>query len=92
MLSFSQASSGSGKGASPMLDWHDMERLGVLAGRADRGSITPEEKGEMRGIMAKAAANAWDFSWEDLLHIAFVWLGIYSIAKLGAQSAAAEAA
>ena len=74
-----------------MLEWQDMERLRILAGRADRGLITPDEKGEVRAIMAKAASSAWDFAWDDLLEIAFAWLGIYSIAKLGWQAAAADA-
>lgn len=74
-----------------MLEWQDMERLRILAGRADRGSITPDEKGELRAIMAKGLDTAWDFSWQDLLDIAFTWIGIYSIAKLGAEAAAADA-
>jgi hypothetical protein len=74
-----------------MLDWHDMERLRVLAGRAKACVITPEEKGEMRAIMAKGAPTAWDFAWDDLLHVAFTWLGIYAIAKLGREAASAGA-
>lgn len=74
-----------------MLEWQDMERLGRLAARAQRGSITAQEKGEMRAIMAKGTESAWDFGWDDLLHVAFAWLGIYSLAKLGAEAAAADA-
>lgn len=71
-----------------MLEWQDMEKLRRLAARAQRGSITPQEKGEMRAIMSKGTDLAWDFGWDDLLHVAFTWLGIYSIAKLGAEAAA----
>jgi hypothetical protein len=74
-----------------MLDWKDMERLRVLAGRADRGAITPDEKGEVRQIMAKGTPSAWDFAWDDLLEVAFAWLGVYALAKMGDQAAAADA-
>jgi hypothetical protein len=74
-----------------LLEWNDMERLGALAGRAKRGHITPEEQDEVRRIMSKGTPDAWDFAWDDRLHIAFTWLGIYTISKLGAQAAAADA-
>ena len=74
-----------------MLDWKDMERLNVLARKADRSQITPAEKGEMRGLMSKGTPTAWDFAWDDLVDIAFVWLGVYTFTKLGAQAAAASA-
>lgn len=78
-------------GAKALLSWQDMERLGVLAGRARQGMITPDEKGELRAIMAKGTPTAWDFAWDELLRIAFTWLGIYSLAKLGREAAAADA-
>lgn len=74
-----------------MLDWPDMERLRVLAGRAKSGVISLEEKNEVRTIMAKGAPQVADFSWGDLLDVAFMWLGVYSIAKLGRRAAAADA-
>ena len=74
-----------------MLDGQDMERLRRLAGRAQRGLITPEGKADMRKLMAKGTDLAWDLAWDDLLHVAFTWLGIYSLAKLGAEAAAADA-
>lgn len=74
-----------------MLEWTDMERLRLLAGRAKGGVITPEEKAEVRSIMAKGTPAVHEFAWDDLLHIAFTWLGIYTIAKLGHEAAAASA-
>ena len=66
-----------------MFDFRDMERIRELAGKADFGSITIEEKDEMRTLMTLASPAVWDFPWDDLLRVAFTWNGIYSLAKLG---------
>ncbi|MEK6975200.1 MAG: hypothetical protein AABY18_02525 [Candidatus Thermoplasmatota archaeon] len=74
-----------------MLDVLAMERLRQLAGSAGRGTIKPDEKGEVRSILARAAPAAQDLAWPDVLQVAYMFLGVYSIGRLAAETAAADA-
>ncbi|MEA3203161.1 MAG: hypothetical protein QOI63_836 [Thermoplasmata archaeon] len=68
-----------------MLEKKDVERITVLARRAKKGTILPAEQEEMRRLLAQYSPKVWELPSEDLLHVAYFFLGIYSIAEL-AQS------
>jgi hypothetical protein len=52
-----------------------------LASRADRGIILPEEKSEVRRILAAYSPKVWDLAWDDVVHVAFVFLGMSELAQ-----------
>ncbi len=75
-----------------MMTKNDMERVGVIAARAERGQATPEEKGELRNLVSKHNPVAMDLAWDVLLDATFLLLGIYSLAKIAAEPTGQAAA
>ena len=73
-----------------MLSKADVERIKALAGKGDRGSITPQEKGELRQLLAQFSPQAQDLAWPDLLHASFVFLGLYAVAEIAHVAAEAS--
>jgi hypothetical protein len=68
----------------------EVDRITHLARRGDRGTITSDEKGELRQLLAKLSPQAQDLAWPDLLEATFVFLGLYTVAEM-AQAATADA-
>jgi hypothetical protein len=64
-----------------MFDPGDVDRVAVLAGRAQDGLIKPQEKREMLRILAEYTPRVWDLPWNDALHVAFVFLGISELSR-----------
>ena len=64
-----------------VLDRCDVDRITMLAGKAQEGLIEPDEKGEGRRILAGYTEKAWDLSWEDLLHVAFFFVGMAELSQ-----------
>ncbi|MES2153522.1 MAG: hypothetical protein V4510_00090 [bacterium] len=65
-----------------MMDKADIERVSILAGRAQRVPLTADEKGEMRRLLAKRTPRAQDLAWDDLLAATYVFLGAYFMGAL----------
>jgi hypothetical protein len=64
-----------------MFEKKDVDRITALAVLARTGAIDPEEKGEMRRILAGYSPKVWDLAWDDVLHVAFVFLGISELSQ-----------
>ena len=75
-----------------MMTKREVERVEVLAGRAQAGKITAENKGEMRALLAKQNPIAMDLSWEDLMTATYFFLGVYSLARIATEPDAQAAA
>ena len=69
-----------------MMDKADIERVSILAGKAQRNELTAEEKGEMRSLLAKRTPRAQDLAWDDLLAATYVFLGAYFMDALPEQA------
>lgn len=70
-----------------MLSKTDVDRVTELAGRGNRGTITPIEKGELRQLLARLSPQAQDLAWPDLLHSALVFLGMYTVFEMASADA-----
>lgn len=70
-----------------MLSKAEVERVIALAGRAKAGSITVQEKGEMRALLSRLSPAAQDFAWPDLMRSTLVFIGMYSVAEMAAAHA-----
>lgn len=68
----------------------EVDRITHLARRGDRGTITPDEKGEMRQLLARFSPQAQDLAWPDLLEATFVFLGLYTVAEMAQAPADAS--
>lgn len=70
-----------------MLSKPEVDRVIALAGRSQQGTITVEEKGELRGLLSRLNPLAQDLAWPDLMRSATVFVGIYSVAEMAAAHA-----
>lgn len=70
-----------------MLSKAEMDRVIALAGRAHLGTITVEEKGQLRELLARLSPLAQDLAWPDLMRSTMVFVGMYSVAEMAAAHA-----
>lgn len=70
-----------------MLSKPEVDRVITLAGRSQQGTITVDEKGELRRLLSRLSPLAQDLAWSDLMRSATVFVGIYSVAEMAAAHA-----
>ena len=70
-----------------MLSKPEVERVIALAGRAQQGAITVDEKGELRRLLSRLSPLAQDLAWPDLMRTTTVFVGMYSVAEMAAAHA-----
>ncbi len=73
-----------------MFDRADVDAIAHLARKARAQTIRPEEKSELRALLAKYSPRAHDLAGVDLLPVALFFLGVATLAQGGLAAASAS--